>query len=123
LTPHPIDKETAKCFVEQTVAVIGDKWSLLILGELAFGESPFRFNELLRRLKPISSKTLSVKLIKLQKNGIVQKVIEAASPPYTHYSLTEKGEDLMAALKAMADWSVKWQKQSASKELKSSRVD
>jgi DNA-binding HxlR family transcriptional regulator len=107
---NPNEKETAKFLVEQTVAVIGDKWSLLILGELAFGESPFRFNELLRRLKPISSKTLSVKLVKLQKHGIVRKVIEAASPPYTCYSLTEKGEDLVSALKAMADWSVKWQK-------------
>jgi DNA-binding HxlR family transcriptional regulator len=94
--------------VEQTVAIIGDKWSLLIIGELAFGKSPSRFNELLRNLTPISSRTLSIKLAKLCENGISQKTIQNASPPYTHYSLTEKGIDLIIAFKALADWNLKW---------------
>lgn len=99
--------------VERTVAIIGDKWSLLIIGALSFGKSSSRFNELMRELNPISSRTLSSKLAKLSENGMIQKTFESASPPYTRYSLTEKGIDLVFAFRAMADWSLKWQNQAS----------
>ena len=79
-----------------------------VLGNLAFEESPLRFNQLMEKLRPISSRTLSSKLAKLVENGIVRKEIENASPPYTKYSLTEKGVDLVRALEAMAEWNMKW---------------
>jgi len=104
---HP-SKEQVMNMVEQTVAIIGDKWSLLIIGELAFVKSPSRFNELMRELKPISSRTLSIKLAKLSDHGVIEKTVEHASPPYTQYFLTEKGKDLLIALKAMGEWSFKW---------------
>jgi DNA-binding HxlR family transcriptional regulator len=105
---QPLSKKQAKLLVEQTVAIIGDKWILLLLGELTFGKSPSRFNQLLRELSPISSRTLSIKLAKLCEEGVIQKTIKPASPPYTYYSLTKKGEDLVKALEAMANWSLKW---------------
>jgi DNA-binding HxlR family transcriptional regulator len=95
--------------IEKTVAIIGDKWSLLIIGQLAFGKSPSRFNELMRELSPISSRTLSTKLAKLSDNKIVEKSIESGSPPYTQYALTAKGIDLVDAFRAMGEWSKKWQ--------------
>jgi len=95
--------------IEKFVYLIGDKWSLLIIGQLAFGKSPSRFNELMRELKPISSRTLSIKLAKLSDNKIVEKTIEGDSPPYTQYALTAKGIDLVAAFRAMGEWSKKWQ--------------
>jgi DNA-binding HxlR family transcriptional regulator len=110
---YHLSTEQAKLLVERTVAIIGDKWSLLLIGELGFGKSSGRFNEMLRELSPISSRTLSVKLSKLCGNGIIQKTIENASPPYTRYSLTGKGIDLVFAFRAMADWSLKWQNQAS----------
>lgn len=107
--------------VEKTGAIIGDKWSLLIIGQLAFVKSPNRFNEILRELKPISSRTLSIKLAKLTENGILEKTVEHASPPYTQYSLTEKGKDLLDALKAMGEWSFKWLNSTPSKTLAKSQ--
>jgi DNA-binding HxlR family transcriptional regulator len=95
--------------IEKFVALIGDKWSLLIIGQLAFGKSPSRFNELMRELKPISSRTLAIKLAKLSDNKIVEKTIEGDSPPYTQYALTAKGTDLVNAFRAMGEWSKKWQ--------------
>ena len=89
---HP-NKEQVMKMVEQTVEIIGDKWSFLIIGEIAFVKSPSRFNEIMKELKPISSRTLAIKLAKLSDNGIVEKTVEHASPPYTRYSLTEKGKD------------------------------
>ena len=107
-------KEQKIAMIEKTVAIIGDKWSLLIIGQLAFGKSPSRFNELMRELKPISSRTLSIKLTKLSQNRIIEKTIEIDSPPYTQYTLTEKGTDLVDALRAMGEWSKKWQSPDAS---------
>jgi DNA-binding HxlR family transcriptional regulator len=102
-------KEQKMAMIEKTVAIIGDKWSLLIIGQLAFGKNPSRFNELMRELKPISSRTLSIKLANLCDNKVVEKTIEGDSPPYTEYSLTAKGIDLVDAYRAMAEWSKKWQ--------------
>jgi DNA-binding HxlR family transcriptional regulator len=107
--------------VEKTVAIIGDKWSLLMIGQLAFGKSPSRFNELMNELKPISSRTLSIKLAKLTENGILEKTVKHASPPYTQYTLTEKGEDLLNALKAMGEWSFKWLNSTPSKTIAKSQ--
>lgn len=107
-------KEEIFTRVEKTVSIIGDKWSLLIIGQLAFGKSPGRFNELMRELSPISSRTLAIKLAKLVDNAIIEKTIEGNSPPYTQYTLTEKGKDLVVAFKAMAEWSLKWQSHDSS---------
>ena len=104
-------KEQKTEMIEKTVAIIGDKWSLLIIGQLAFGKNPSRFNELMRELKPISSRTLSIKLANLSDNKVVEKTIESGSPPYTQYALTAKGKDLVDAYRAMAQWSKKWQSQ------------
>jgi len=102
-------KEQKIEMIEKTIAIIGDKWSLLIIGQLALVKSPSRFNELMRELKPISSRTLSIKLAKLSENKIVEKTIEGDSPPYTQYAITEKGKDLVDAFRAMGEWSKKWQ--------------
>jgi len=102
-------KEQKIEMIEKFVAIIGDKWSLLIIGQIAFGKSPSRFNELMRELSPISSRTLSIKLAKLSDNKIVEKSIEGDSPPYTQYTLTAKGIDLVDAFRAMGKWSKKWQ--------------
>jgi len=104
---HP-SKEQVMNMVEQTVAIIGDKWSFLIICEIAFVKSPSRFNEIMKELKPISSRTLSIKLSKLADNGIVEKTVEHASPPYTKYALTEKGKDAVNVLRAMGEWGFKW---------------
>ena len=105
-----LSREQEIRMIEKTVAIIGDKWSLLIIGQLAFGKSPNRFNELMRELKPISSRTLAIKLAKLCDNQILEKTIESGSPPYSQYSLTPKGKDLVDAFRAMGEWSKKWQK-------------
>ncbi len=105
---YPQDLLSMDCPVEQTAALIGSKWSFLILRELFNSNSSMRFNELMKKLEPISSRTLSKKLTELRKYEVIDKVIGYSSPPSTHYSLTEKGKDLASVIRAMAQWSVKW---------------
>lgn len=81
----------------------------MILRNLRFKKEPWRFNQMLKSLKGISSKTLSAKLKYLVENGIVDKEIVNVTPVLIHYKLTEKGEDLTPILDAMAAWSEKWE--------------
>lgn len=65
MVQNHLSKEQVMKLVEQTVAIVGDKWSLLIIGQIAFVKSPSRFNELMKELKPISSRTLAIKLAQI----------------------------------------------------------
>ena len=96
------------CPVEKTIVLIGTKWSLMILKMLHLNKEPMRFNELLRLLKPISSKTLSAKLKELVSFEIVDREIIPTTPVGIRYSFSEKGKDLEAIFTAMAKWSLKW---------------
>lgn len=98
------------CPYENTIDLIGDKWSLMILRNLKFQKGTCRFNQLMRALKGISSKTLSEKLRELVENGILNKTVISVTPVVIHYTLTEKGEGLIPILDAMAAWSDKWEK-------------
>lgn len=97
-----------ECPVEKTVNIIGNKWSILIIREFISAEGPLRFNQILNRLKPISSRTLSRRLKILTEYNVIKKEIVSTTPLYAEYSLTERGLDLTHVLKTMAAWSTKW---------------
>ena len=52
---------TTNCPYEQAIQLVGNSWSLRIIKELHLRKRPLRFNEFMRALKPISSKTLFCK--------------------------------------------------------------
>lgn len=104
---YPEDLTSILCPVQKTAELIGSKWSILIIREL-HSNSSRRFNEFLRSLKPISSRTLSLRLKELVEYEIIEKKIISTSPPHSEYSLTDKGKDLATLLSAMAEWSYKW---------------
>jgi len=96
---------------ERTIAMIGNKWILMIVNEFNMRKEPLRFNSLLKILSPVSSKTLSIKLKELVKYNILEKKIISMDPIITTYELTEKGKDLAVLFNSMAKWGKKWQKQ------------
>ncbi len=98
------------CPYEKTIKLIGNKWSLLIIKEFHLANKPLRFNNLLRLLKSISSKTLSAKLKDLIKYKVIKKEIVSTLPIIALYSLTDKGIELIKVLDSMAEWSIKWHK-------------
>ncbi|OPY33287.1 MAG: HxlR-like helix-turn-helix [Methanomassiliicoccales archaeon PtaU1.Bin124] len=100
--------QNISCPVERTVSLVGNKWSLMILKQLYYNGGPLRFNQLLKTLKPVSSKTLSAKLKDLEKFEIVSKEIIPARPPMVQYQLTEKGMEFAEVFATMAKWSKKW---------------
>jgi DNA-binding HxlR family transcriptional regulator len=99
---------TTNCPYEQAIRLVGNRWSLQIIKELHLRKKPTRFNEFLKALNPISSKTLSAKLKELTECGAIKKEVIAQTPVLVLYSLTEKGQALTPILDGMAQWNIKW---------------
>jgi DNA-binding HxlR family transcriptional regulator len=97
---HSIEKRSG-C-IAATLEVIGDKWTGLIVRDLASGTK--RFNQLQDSLNSISPRTLSQRLSSLHEQKIITKKVFAEVPPRVEYSLTAKGQELVPILKAMATW-------------------
>jgi DNA-binding HxlR family transcriptional regulator len=95
-----------ECSIECTLAVIGGKWSFLVLRELFNGTK--RFGELQRNIKGISPKSLTDTLRHLEEQGVLERHAFATVPVTVEYTLTPKGEDLHPILKQMKLWAAKW---------------
>ena len=108
MTILQIPKSVRRCPYEKTINIIGSVWSLMVIKTLYLNNAEMRFNELLKSLKPISSKTLSAKLKELAEVEIINRNVIPESPVRITYELTEKGRDLNEVLDAMAAWSLKW---------------
>jgi DNA-binding HxlR family transcriptional regulator len=98
--------ESACCPIERTATLIGDRWSPLIVRDLAPGCR--RFSELQRSLGGISPKTLSDRLRRLEEAGIVTRACFAEMPPRVEYGLTDKGLALLAVIESMREFGVTW---------------
>jgi DNA-binding HxlR family transcriptional regulator len=109
LTKRSTPIETKDGCLASCMAVLGNKWTALILRDLA--AKPQRFSELERSIHGMSPRTLSQRLDDLEKFGIVAKQSFAESPPRIEYTLTQKGSDLIPVLKQMADWGTKYYSQ------------
>ncbi len=99
-----IDYSGFTCPIQKAVTIIGDKWTLFIIREFIYGNEKQGFNDLLRALKPISSRTLSLKLKKLEECGIIKRKIINARPVKVEYSLTQRGKALRTPLQKMGEW-------------------
>ncbi len=100
-TEEQVEKGCAA--VEQAVALMGNKWTLLVLGVLG-KKSRLRYNELQRAVLGISQRMLTLTLKKLEENGLVKRTIFPTVPPRVDYELTALGRTLIAPLKALVDW-------------------
>lgn len=94
--------------VAAAMEIIGAKWTSLILKELCSGSK--RFCEFEQAIPKINPRTLSQRLDDLESHGIVTKERFNEVPPRIEYALTEKGQDLIPVLKAMAAWGNKYHK-------------
>ena len=97
--------EPADCSIAATLAVIGDRWTLLILRDLFRGVR--RFAALQADLG-IARNILSDRLQRLVDHGVVEQVPYQERPVRHEYRLTAKGADLSPALVALMHWGDRW---------------
>jgi len=91
------------CPLDLGFEIIRGKWKAVILCHLS--EGPKRFMELQRITCGVSKKVLSETLKQLETNEIITKHVYVEVPPRVEYSLTQKGQGLVPALKIIEDWS------------------
>lgn len=94
------------CPVARTAQIIGNKWTPLIVRDLAQGEC--RFGELQKSLAGISPKTLSERLKHLESERIVCRRCYGEVPPRVEYSLTDKGRALLPIIASMRGYGLHW---------------
>lgn len=90
--------------VNDVLARIGDKWSMLIV--MSLGEKTFRFNELKRRTNRISQRMLTLTLRGLERDGLVDRDFKSTIPPTVSYQLTELGQSLREAVSVLGQWAI-----------------
>ena len=79
-----------------------DKWSLQVLDQLC--GHPSRFNEL-RRAIPVTQKSLTATLRRLERNGMVERVVISSRPIAVEYRITPLGTTLQDLIDALLRWS------------------
>jgi DNA-binding HxlR family transcriptional regulator len=86
--------------------LVGDKWTLLIVRDLAGG--PRRFVELQRILPGISTEQLRSRLNRMVSDGLLTRQRYREVPPRVDYELTERGRALLPVVGALAGWGYRW---------------
>ncbi len=100
-----IYRSQQECPVARTLNIVGDRWTVLVLRDLANGQR--RFNDLLASLQGISPNLLADRLKRLEEHGMAERVFYSQHPPRAEYHLTEKGSDFGRVLDAMFAWGEK----------------
>jgi DNA-binding HxlR family transcriptional regulator len=98
------------CTVSQTVDIIGKKWTILLLLELAKSETEsLRFGELRRKFPDITPKMLSLRLKELTHEGLISHNLDSSTIPVkSTYVLTSSGKDFFKVIKHIKQWALKW---------------
>lgn len=92
------------CGIRDVLDRVGDKWSVLVVVELASG--PRRFRELQRAIDGISQRMLTLTVRRLERDGLVLRTVYPTVPAQVDYRLTGTGASLTHLVKALADWSL-----------------
>ena len=90
--------------VTETLARIGDKWTVMVVGALHQG--PMRYNQIRRAVEGISQRMLTLTLKGLEEDGLVNRTMYPTIPPRVDYELTDLGRKLIVPLQSLYDWAV-----------------
>ena len=102
------------CPVARTMAVMGDRWTVLILRDCLRGVS--RFDAFHQRLG-CSRSMVAKRLAHLVAEGVLETEAYQAHPPRHDYRLTEQGRALGGVLMLMAQWGETWRPKPGARRL------
>jgi DNA-binding HxlR family transcriptional regulator len=94
--------KTADCPIAQTLEVVGDAWTMLVVRDALVGKR--RFGEFERSLG-IAKNILTDRLKNLTARGVLRQVPASDGSAFREYELTEKGRGLIPVIIALRQWS------------------
>src|SRR3954468_18994647 len=106
--PAMDEAQRSGCPINLTLEGVGDKWSLLVIRDMMFGNRR-HFRELLTKSdEGISSNILADRLKTLREQGIISWADDPSHKQKGIYSLTEQGIELLPVLAQMSGWGFKY---------------
>lgn len=99
-------KPASVCPIANAARLLGDRWTLVILRDLADG--PARFSQLEELSGGISPRTLVDRLRQMEEQGLISRESFREIPPRVEYSLTSKGEATLPVIDALRVFGDNW---------------
>lgn len=93
---------TENCPIRDVLDRLGDRWTVLVLHELAGGT--LRFTEVRKRIADISPRMLAQTLRRLEQDGLVRREVFPTVPPRVDYALTALGSSFFERIEMLARW-------------------
>ncbi|GAA3297020.1 hypothetical protein GCM10020218_081450 [Dactylosporangium vinaceum] len=107
----PVKEETwshgSECPINAAVEVLGDRWSLLVLRDVIFGDRRYFRALLTGSIEGIASNILADRLVRLVEAGLLTRGT-AARGQRARYSLTEAGIQTLPIIYALGNWGLDW---------------
>lgn len=91
---------------EEAAALLGKRWTGLILRVLMQGRC--RFRDVQQAIPDLSDRLLSERLKELEAAGVVRRDVYPETPVRIEYSLTAKGRALEPVINALQHWAEEW---------------
>lgn len=90
-----------ECPLDECMRILGGAWTVQVIWYLRGGVR--RFGELRFDMPRISAKTLSARLHRLERDGIVTRAVMSTSPPTVNYELSSLGQRLLPAIEGIVE--------------------
>ncbi|MCK7626547.1 helix-turn-helix transcriptional regulator [Streptomyces sp. RS10V-4] len=104
----PVPDGKSGCPINLTVELLGDRWSLVVLRDVMFGDHR-HFRELLTHsLEGIASNILAARLAKLVDAGLLTRHDDPSHRQKIEYRLTEAAIQLVPVLVQLGTWGARW---------------
>lgn len=94
------------CPIRASLGVLGRKWALLILRDIAFYRD-VRFTDILRNNSGLTPRVLAFRLRELQHEGFIGRLSFNGSKRDVAYDLTDKGRDAVPILTAFVSFGIR----------------
>lgn len=94
-----------QCSIASALDVIGERWALLVLREIHYGEH--RFVDI-QRNTGAPRDVLTKRLNTLVEHGVIERRAYSERPPRFEYHATDAGRELRPVLALLDQWGTKW---------------
>ena len=97
-----VDPMRSKCPIANTLDIVGDKWTLLIIRDVVSGKH--RYGEFQTSPEGIPTNILSNRLKVLVESGVLNKVAYQSRPTRYEYILTQQGRQFVPLILFLKNW-------------------
>ena len=91
------------CPIRSSLGVLGRKWALLVLRDIAF-LGPMSFTQTLSHNQGLTPRVLSMRLRELRREGLIERIADSTDDRVVKHRLTKKGLDAVPVLTALIQY-------------------